>query len=127
MADYENVTYTYYTETLGRAVVPNEQEFNALKLPNIQTMKHYEEIGVVEELESNGIRSAVCMMIEAEYSNNQLKQGKSSSSIASESLGGHSVSYGSSALNKQVELDAQSLDAQKIGAIKLFCRLNIGV
>lgn len=127
MADYTQVTYTYYTETLGRAVVPNEQEFNALKLPNIQTMKHYEEIGVVEELESNGIISAVCMMIEAEYSNNQLKQGKSSSSIASESLGGHSVSYGSSALNKQVELDAQSLDAQKIGAIKLFCRLNIGV
>lgn len=127
MADYTQVTYTYYTETLGRAVVPNEQEFNALKLPNVQTMKHYEEIGVVEELESNGIISAVCMMIEAEYSNNQLKQGKSSSSIASESLGGHSVSYGSSALNKQVELDAQSLDAQKIGAIKLFCRLNIGV
>lgn len=127
MADYTQVTYSYYTETLGRAVVPNEQEFNALKLPNIQTMKHYEEIGVVEELESNGIISAVCMMIEAEYSNNQLKQGESSSSIASESLGGHSVSYGSSALNKQVELDAQSLDAQKIGAIKLFCRLNIGV
>lgn len=127
MADYTQVTYTYYTETLGRAVVPNEQEFNALKLPNVQTMKHYEEIGVVEELESNGIISAVCMMIEAEYSNNRLKQGESPSSIASESLGGHSVSYGSSALNKQVELDAQSLDAQKIGAIKLFCRLNIGV
>lgn len=127
MADYTQVTYTYYTETLGRAVVPNEQEFNALKLPNVQTMKHYEEIGVVEELENNGIISAVCMMIEAEYSNNQLKQGESPSSIASESLGGHSVSYGSSALNKQVELDAQSLDAQKIGAIKLFCRLNIGV
>ncbi len=127
MADYTQVTYTYYTQTLGRAVVPDENSFNALKLPNVQTMKHYEDLGVIEETENNGIISAVCMMIEADYTNNQLKEGASPSSIASESLGGHSVSYGSSALNKQIELDAQSLDTQKIRAIKLFCQLNIGV
>lgn len=127
MADYTKVTYTYYSDTLGRAVVPTAEEFNALKLENIQKMKHYEEIGVVEETEENGIISAVCMMIEADYKINSLKSGTSAAAIASESLGGHSISYGSTALNKQNELDAKSADAQKIDAIKLFCRFNIGV
>lgn len=127
MANYTQVTYTYYSDTLRRAVVPTAEEFDALKLENVQKMKHFEDLGVVEELEENGIISAVCMMIEADYKNNLLKSGASAAAIASESLGGHSISYGSTALNKQNELDAKSADAQKIDAIKLFCRLNIGV
>lgn len=127
MADYTKVTYNYYCDTLGRAVVPSLEEFDALKLPNIQKMKHFEDMGIVEETEENGIISAVCMMIEADYKNNMLLSGASGAAIASESLGGHSVSYGSTAQNKQNELDAKSLDAQKIEAIKLFCRLNVGV
>jgi len=127
MADYTRVTYTYYSDTLGRAVVPTADEFNALKLENVQQMKHFEDIGVVEEYEENGIINAVCLMIEADYKVNALKSGATAAAIASESLGGHSVSYGSTALNKQNELDAKSVDAQKIAAIKLFCRLNIGV
>lgn len=125
MADFTKVTYTYYSDTLGRAVIPTDEEFDALKLPNVQKMKTL--LPYVEELEPNGIDSAVCMMIEAEYKNNMLKSGASSEAVSSESLGGHSINYGSNALNKAVELDAKSLDAQKMDAIKLFCRLNIGV
>lgn len=125
MAQFDNVTYTHYSSVLGRAVIPTEEDFNALKLVNIQTMKGL--LPYVIENEENGIDSAVCMMIEANYKYNQLVTGATPEAIASESLGGHSISYGSAALNKAVELDAKSLSAKKIEAIKLFCSLDIGV
>lgn len=125
MALFDNVNYQFYSETLGRAIIPNSEEFDALKLENVQTMKRL--LPYIEELEENGIDSAVCLMIETDYKNNQLKEGQTAAAIASESLGGHSVSYGSNAVTKQTELDAISTDQAKIKAIKLFCALNIGV
>lgn len=125
MAQFDNVNYTFYSDTLGRAVVPTADEFDALKLENIQQMKRL--LPYIVELEENGIDSAVCLMIETDYKNSLLKSGNAAGAIASETLGGHSVSYGGGAQNKIIELDAKSTDAQKMQAIKLFCSLNIGV
>lgn len=125
MAEFENVNYEFYSVTLGRSIVPTEAEFNALKLENIQVMKRL--LPYVLEREDNGIDKAVCLMIEKDYQNQQLKTGAAAGAIASESLGGHSVSYGSSATNRIVEADIKGTDAARIEAIKLFCSLDIGV
>lgn len=125
MAQFDNVNYTYYSETLGRAVIETEDDFNTLKLENIQYMRRL--LPYITEYEPNGIDNAVCLMIETDFKNNQIKSGESSAAISSESLGGHSVSYGSTQLNKLNELDAKSTEQQKMQIIKLFCKVNIGV
>jgi len=125
MANFENVTYTFYSDTLGRAFIPTADEFNALKLTNIQLMKSW--LPYVTEREENGIDSAVCMMIEAEYLDNQIINGASSQAVASETLGGHSVSYGSTGKNKLEELNAKCTNSKKIEMAKLFVVFNIGV
>ena len=42
MAQFDNVNYTFYSETLGRAVIPTQAEFDALKLENLQQLKKLE-------------------------------------------------------------------------------------
>lgn len=123
MATFENVNYIFYSETLGRAVVPTAEEFDALKLENVQRVKNL--MPYIEELEENGIDKAVCMMIEKEYLFNQVSSGEVDGVISSESLGGHSIQYAER--SKSLELNLKSLDAQKMDCIKLFNRLNIGV
>lgn len=125
MADFENVTYTFYSDTLGRAVVPNEEEFNALKLLNVQTFKKW--LPYCIELEENGIDKAVCMMIEVEYQDKQIVTGADDSAVASESTGGHSITYGSTARNKLDELNAVSTEKKKYEVARLFCSFNFGV
>lgn len=121
---FENVNYTFYSDTLGRAVVPSEKAFDELKLTNIQEMKRL--LPYLEEREENGIDSAVCMMIEAEYKLNQ-ELNATPKAIASESVSGHSVSFDTSSKTKAVELNAQSLATQKIQAVRLFCNVDVGV
>lgn len=125
MANFENVKYEYYSETLGRAVIPSEADFNNLKLLNIQLMKSW--LPYIEENEENGIDKAVCLMMEVDYQDSQLIGGESGESIASESVGGHSISFGSSAQNKAVELNAKKTIDKKIEMAKYFCTFAIGV
>lgn len=125
MALFDNVTYTYYSSTLGRALIPNSDVFNSFKLENVQLMKTW--LPYVEEREENGIDSAVCMMIETDYLDNQLLNGESSNAVASESLGGHSVTYGTTAKTKLEELNARSTTDKKIERAKLFVTFNTGV
>lgn len=125
MANFDNVTYTYYSDVLGRAIIPNADEFNALKLTNVQLMKTW--LPYVTEREANGIDSAVCMMIETEYTDNQILNGSDSRAVASESLGGHSISYGSTTKTKLEEMNAKATTDKKIAVAKLFVTFNIGV
>jgi len=125
MAQFENVTYTYYSDTLGRAVVPTEADFNALKLENIQLMKNW--MPYITEKETNGIDSAVCLMIEIDYIDNQLLSGNSDNAIASENIAGHSISYGSNERNKLVELNGMSTLNKKLCKARLFCSFDLGV
>lgn len=121
---FEKVTYTHYSNTLGRSVIPDEQSFDALKLTNVQEMKKV--LPLVFERETDGIDSAVCMMIEAEY---KVQNGISdvAKTISSENVSGHSVSFDNSASNKANEKNIRSLAEMKLDAIKLFCDISVGV
>lgn len=125
MANFENVTFEYYSETLGRTIVPNAEEFNKLKLENVQLMKGW--LPYLEELEEGGIDKAVCLMIEVEYSDNQILNGESDNAISSENIGGHSISYGSAQKTKLEELNTVSTMQKKYDKAKLFCHFFIGV
>ena len=64
---FENVNYTYYSETLGRSAVPTEADFNRYADDNRLFMKGLINDGIVTEREENGIDNAVCRMIEIDY------------------------------------------------------------
>ena len=122
---FENVNYTYYTEELGRSLIPNETEFNNLKFLNVELMKSW--LPYVIEREPGDIDKAVCMMMETEYKDNLLLSGKSADAITSESVLGHTVSIGSTSKTKLEELNAKSTEAKKLNMAKVFLYFSIGV
>ena len=50
---FENVNYTYYSETLGRSAVPTEADFNRYADDNRLFMKGLIIDGIVTEREEN--------------------------------------------------------------------------
>lgn len=126
---FENVTYSFYTETLGRSAVP-EADFNLLADDNKMFMKQLVCDGIVKEREENGIDIAVCRMIEIDYLTEQEASGaaaEDSGSVASESINGYSYSYDKTAQQEAVKLNAKSSAAKKINIIKLYNDYNAGV
>lgn len=115
---FENVTYEYYSNVLGRSVIPSAEDFDALKLTNIQEFKKL--LPYIEEREENGITNAVCLCMEKEY---QAQTDGAAAAVSSESLSGHSVSYDMNIKAKIVK----PLDVQKMEVVKLFCFVNVGV
>lgn len=113
---FENVTYTYYSSTLGRSVIPSEADFNSLKLENIAYMKTL--LPYLTEREESGIDKATCLMIEEQYSA-QLNKTASGEVITSFSLDGYSQNMDIS--------KAESLYERKYKWIKLFCNVDAGV
>ena len=119
---FENVNYTYYSETLGRSAVPTEADFNRYADDNKLYMKGLLNDGIVSEREENGIDSSVCRMIEIDYLTEQEATGaaaESGGSVASESINGYSYSYDKTAQQEAVKLNAKSAAAKKINVIKL--------
>lgn len=123
---FENVTYDFYADTLGRSVVPDEAEFNKHALENKLYVKSLLEDGLVEEKEENGIDSAVCMMIEADYKAAQVESGNSSLD-ASESINGYSHSVDTKAYDTYIEKNAQSTESVKYKWLSLYCNIKNGV
>lgn len=127
---FENVNYTYYSETLGRSAVPTEADFNRYAADNKLYMKGLLNDGIVSEREENGIDSAVCRMIEIDYLTEQEATGaaaESGGSVASESINGYSYSYDKTAQQEAVKLNAKSAAAKKINVIKLYNDWRAGV
>lgn len=127
---FENVTYSFYTETLGRSVVPSEADFNRYADDNKMFMKQLIADGMVKEREENGIDTAVCRMIEIDYTTEQEASGtaaENGGSVASESINGYSYSYDKTAQQEAVKLNAKSSAAKKINIIKLYNDYNAGV
>ncbi len=127
---FENVNYTYYSETLGRSAVPTEADFNRYADDNKLFMKQLIADGMVKEREENGIDTAVCRMIEIDYTTEQEASGaatESGGSVASESINGYSYSYDKTAQQEAVKLNAKSSAAKKINIIKLYNDYNAGV
>ena len=127
---FENVNYTYYSETLGRSAVPTEADFSRYADDNKLYMKGLLNDGIVSEREENGIDSAVCRMIEIDYLTEQEATGaaaESGGSVASESINGYSYSYDKTAQQEAVKLNAKSAAAKKIEVIKLYNDWRAGV
>lgn len=127
---FENVNYTFYSDTLGRSAVPTEADFNNYADDNKMFMKQLVNDGIVTEREENGIDTAVCRMIEIDYLTAQEASGaaaENGGSVASESINGYSYSYDKTAQQEAVKLNAKSAAAKKIDIIKLYNDYNAGV
>ena len=127
---FENVNYTYYSETLGRSAVPTEADFNNYADDDKMFMKQLVNDGIVTEREENGLDIAVCRMIEIDYLTEQEASGaatESGGSVASESINGYSYSYDKTAQQAAVKLNAKSAAEKKINIIKLYNDYNAGV
>jgi hypothetical protein len=127
---FENVNYTFYSETLGRSVIPTETDFNLYADDNKMFMKRLVNDGIVTEREENGIDTAVCRMIEIDYLTAQEASGSAAEnggSVASESINGYSYSYDRTAQQEAVKLNAKSAAAKKIDVIKLYNDYDAGV
>ena len=127
---FENVNYTYYSDTLGRSAVPTEADFNNYADDNKMFMKQLVNDGIVTEREENGLDIAVCRMIEIDYLTEQEASGaaaEDSGSVASESINGYSYSYDKTAQQEAVKRNAKSAAEKKINIIKLYNDYNAGV
>lgn len=127
---FENVNYTYYSDTLGRSAVPTEADFNNYADDNKMFMKQLIADGMVKEREENGIDTAVCRMIEIDYTTEQEASGaaaENGGSLASESINGYSYSYDKTAQQEAVKLNAKSAAEKKIDIIKLYNDYDAGV
>lgn len=123
---FENVNYNFYSDTLGRAEVPNEAEFNKYALENKLYAKKLYEDGLIEEKEENGIDSAVCLMIEEDYKASQIESGNSALD-ASESINGYSHSIDTKAYDTYIEKNAKSVANSKYKWLRLYCNIKNGV
>ena len=126
MAQFENVNYTFYSDTLGRAIVPDEKTFNRYKLENTLVMHQYIDDGLVCEKQLNGIDSAVCLWIEEDYKAEQAASGATVLE-SSESIGGYSHSVNTRAYDLQIEKNAKSTAQLKYKWLKLYCYINTGL
>lgn len=127
---FENVNYTYYSDTLGRSAVPTKADFNNYADDNKMFMKQLVNDGIVTEREENGLDIAVCRMIEIDYLTAQEASGaaaENGGSVASESINGYSYSYDKTAQQEAVKLNAKSAAAKKIDIIKLYNDYDAGV
>lgn len=127
---FENVNYTYYSDTLGRSAVPSEADFNNYADDNKMFVKQLVNDGIVTEREENGLDIAVCRMIEIDYLTAQEASGaaaENGGSVASESINGYSYSYDKTAQQEAVKLNAKSAAEKKIDIIKLYNDYNAGV
>ena len=127
---FENVNYTFYSDTLGRSAVPTEADFNNYAEDNKMFMKQLVNNGIVTEREENGLDIAVCRMIEIDYLTAQEASGaaaENGGSVASESINGYSYSYDKTAQQEAVKLNAKSVAEKKIDIIKLYNDYDAGV
>lgn len=127
---FENVNYTYYSDTLGRSAVPSEADFNNYADDNKMFVKQLVNDGIVTEREENGLDIAVCRMIEIDYLTAQEASGaaaENGGSVASESINGYSYSYDKTAQQEAVKRNAKSAAEKKINIIKLYNDYDAGV
>ncbi|MBR1713496.1 MAG: hypothetical protein IJ717_00930 [Treponema sp.] len=124
---FENVTYTFYSDTLGRAFVPDEKTFDRLALANKIYMRTLIDDGIVAgERMENGIDTAVCIMSEIDW---LTKNGTDSESanVASESINGYSVSYDRTKDQEEARKNAKSVEEKKYFWISSCCLLQKAV
>jgi hypothetical protein len=126
MALFDNVTYTYYTETLGRSVVPDADTFNSFKLENELYIKQLINDGLILARNDTSFDDACCLFIECDYETSQeLNAGAGGSApIAGENIGGYSYSLNTKAYDIAVEKNQKSNGEKKYKWLGLFCEIT---
>ena len=121
--DLTDATYEYYTETLGRSVIPDEATFTRFVLaPSLYVDSLYVD-GLVAQKDEGGFVSAVCMMAEEAYKAS-LAESTGGQKLTGESLGDYSYT---------VAQDGLSTDGTSTGGkrgldwLRLYCWLFVGV
>jgi hypothetical protein len=128
MAQFDNVTYTHYTNDLGRNIVPDTATFEQYKLENVLFCKSLLNDGLITEREPGGLDDACCMMIETDYEAAQAEKGAANAGgfMTSESIGGYSYSKSTKAAEIAIEKNAKSADAKKYKWLSLYCNVLNG-
>lgn len=126
MAMFDNVTFNYYSVTMGRNKIPDAATFDDLKLEIVLYVKSLINDGLLIEREPNGIDSACCMMIEETYLSNETEKGNDGA-VTSESIGGYSYTKSGKAAELAVEKNSKSLAEKKYKWLSLYCEILSGV
>ena len=121
--DLSGATWEYYSETLGRSVIPDEATFTRFALaPSLWLDGLYTD-GLVVQKEDDGYICAVCMMAEEDYKAS-LAEGDGGQVLAGESLGDYSWSGGSSSDGLSQE---ERVARQRMKWLRLYCYVVPGV
>jgi len=123
---FENVNYTYYSNTLGRAEVPDEATFNNYAFATKAFIQSLYDDGLILERAANGYDNAACMLIEEAYKADQAEAG-SGNIDTSESIGSYSHSMSAKAAEIAVEINAKSADQKRYNWLKIYCHILGGV
>ena len=126
MALFDNVTFEYYTETLGRSEVPTADDFNKYALENKLFVKRLIDDGVLFEHEAGGYDDAVCLLIETDYKDAQTATG-AENALAGENTGDYSYSLNTKAQDELNAKNASSTAQKKYKWLSLYCDIVNGV
>ena len=113
---FENVNYTYYHDTLGRSVVPDEATFNRWKPEAERYMLPLVPFLVERTVPGGGIDAATCMVVE-ECCQAGASGVPDGAIIASETIDSYSRSFkvdGSAG-------SAASSEAKKAAWVDMYC------
>lgn len=121
---FGNVSYDFYSDSLGRSAVPDEASFEELALAEKLYVDGLYRDGLIAEREENGIDSAVCLMVEEEY---KARNGlNASAAFASESIGEYSYARGAALETEEAKLNAESTARRKYRWLSAYCDVKAG-
>ncbi|MCM1218941.1 MAG: hypothetical protein NC548_31045 [Lachnospiraceae bacterium] len=126
MALFDNATYKFYSDTLGRSEVPDEATFDKYALEERLYVKSLLDDGLISERGENGVDSAVCMMVEEDYKNFLALTGDDAPKV-SESIGGYSFTRSTKVQELAAERDTTTLAQRKYKWLSLYCDIEAGV
>lgn len=129
-----NVDFLFYKDVMKKDKITDEATFNKYLDDNLAFVKNLSGDELIIERESDGLKKAVCVMCEKDYEHDTLINGNASAentnagsgNIASESIGGYSVSYDTSRRNKAIELNEKSIEHKKFRVLRKYCYVTNG-
>ena len=113
---FEHVTYNFYSDTMGRAVIPDENTFNRHKTEAIVFVKT--KLPFISPAEDNGIDKAACMIAEELYKADKSKTADGRIET-SRSIEGFSQSFDVSKV--------QTLYERQMFWLRTFCTVSTGL
>lgn len=122
--EYFDVDFSFYCDGMCRTVVTSEEIFNTYKENAVVYVRNLMGDGLIVERVADGLKKAVCMMIEDEFIAE--KSMSENAAVASESVGDYKVSYDNSRGNMIAERNAKSLDRRRYERLKSYCVVTNG-